>query len=221
MAAVKALFDNMACREIGEMDGLRYYLCSYDADEYFAFLELGGVERGEPAYREEYKALMNQLDSLSVTLTGGAVLADAAETGSRLVFKTTDLDGKTVTSEEIFSDHKITMINLWATWCDPCKNELPALAEMAKDFEKKGGRIIGICLDAEDEETMAEGREILKEAGADYLNIAPFEGREDVLPNKYYPTTYFVDENGVLLDEVISGAQLSRYPLALEKLLGE
>lgn len=34
-------------------------------------------------------------------------------------------------------------------------------------------------------------------------------------------TTYFVDENGVLLDEVISGAQLSRYPLALEKLLGE
>lgn len=221
MATVKALLDNMAYREIGEKDGLRYYVCSYDADEYLALLELGGVEQGDPAYREEYKALLKQLDSLSVTLTGDAVLANAAETGSKLVFETTDLEGNPVSSEEIFSGYEVTMINLWATWCDPCKNELPALAEMAKDFEQQGCRIIGICLDAEDEETMAEGLAILKEAGADYLNIAPFEGREEILPNKYYPTTYFVDENGVLLDEVISGAQVSRYPLALEKLLGE
>ena len=67
-----------------------------------------------------------------------------------------DLEGKPVKSEEIFSGHAITMINMWATWCDPCKEELPALAEMAESYEKKGCRIIGLCLDAEDEETMAK-----------------------------------------------------------------
>ena len=92
---------------------------------------------------------------------------------------------------------------------------------MAKDFEQQGCRIIGICLDAEDEETMAEGWAILKEAGVGYLNIVPFEGREEILPNKFYPTTYFVDENGILLDEVVTGAQLTQYPQVLAKLLAQ
>ena len=90
---------------------------------------------------------------------------------------------------------------------------------MAEDFDKQGCQIIGICLDAEDDETMAEGLKILKDAGVDYLNIAPFAEREELLPNQVYPTTYFVDENGIVLDEVISGAMLSRYPQVLEKLL--
>ena len=91
--------------------------------------------------------------------------------------------------------------------------------EMAEDFEKKGCQIIGLCLDAEDEETMAEGRAILNNAGVDYLNITPFEGREELLPNTMFPTSYFVDENGIVLDEVVNGALLEKYPKALEKLL--
>ena len=92
---------------------------------------------------------------------------------------------------------------------------------MAEDFEKRNCRIIGICLDAEDEATMAEGRAILEKAGVGYLNIVPFENREELLPNSAYPTTYFVDENGTVLDEVIVGAMLTRYPRALEKLLAD
>lgn len=65
-------------------------------------------------------------DSLGgcVDLTGGVKLAPAAVTGSRLVFETTDLEGKPVKSEEIFSGHAITMINMWATWCDPGWNRV-------------------------------------------------------------------------------------------------
>ena len=66
---------------------------------------------------------------------------------------------------------------------------------------------------------MAVGREILENSGVDYLNIAPFKGREEFLPNKVYPTTYFVDANGTVLDGVINGALLTRYPQTLEKLL--
>ena len=221
MASVAAFFDNIQYREIGEKEGLRYYLSSIDPDDCMLYLELQGVAEPDPAFLEEYSALLEQNESLadSVTLTGGAVLADSAELGSKLVFETTDLEGNPLTSEEIFSGHRITMINLWATWCDPCREELPELSRMAEDFEAQGCQIIGICLDAEDEETMAEGRAILEEAGVGYLNIVPFEGREELLPNKLYPTTFFVDEDGTVLDEVISGAMLTRYPQALEKLL--
>lgn len=69
------------------------------------------------------------------------------------------------------------------------------------------------------EMTIPEAREILTEAGVDYLNIVPFEGREDVLPNKLYPTTYFVDENGIIFEDIVSGAAVEQYPVTLEKLL--
>lgn len=67
------------------------------------------------------------------------------------------------------------------------------------------------------EMTIPEAREILTEAGVDYLNIVPFEGREDVLPNKLYPTTYFVDENGIIFEDIASGAAVEQYPVTLEK----
>lgn len=220
IAAVTAMHENMSFREIGEKDGLRYFVCSFDPEDQITLRAAG---QSDPSWLNEFKSLSADNDSLGgcVDLTGGVKLAPAAVTGSRLVFETTDLEGKPIKSEEIFSGHAVTMINMWATWCDPCKEELPALAEMAESYEKKGCRIIGLCLDAEDEETMAEARQILKEAGVSYLNIVPFEGRSELLPNKLYPTTYFVDENGTILDGTVYGAQLSKYPLVLEKLLSQ
>ena len=221
LKTVSEFYEHMEFREIGEKDGVRYYLCFWDPDEYLTLHELTGAAQVDSVYKDEFIAVSEQVKMLvdTVTLTGQAAFADVAEAGTKLVFETTDLEGNPVSSDEIFSGHRITMINMWATWCDPCKNELPALAKMAEDFEKQGCQIIGLCLDAEDEETMAEGRAILEEAGVGYLNIVPFEDRETLLPNKHYPTTYFVDENGIVLDEVISGAMLTQYPRALEKLL--
>ena len=97
------------------------------------YLELLGVTEPDPVYLDEYKALLEQNNRLvdNITLTGGAILADTAELGSKLVFETTDLEGNSITSDEIFTGHRVTMINMWATWCDPCKNELPELAKMA------------------------------------------------------------------------------------------
>lgn len=220
IAAVTAMYENMRFREIGEKDGLRYFLCGFDPDEQIA---LRDAAQTDPSWLDEFKTLARDFDSLagSVELVGGVKLADTAEAGSRLVFETVDLEGNPVTSDEIFSGHAVTMINMWATWCEPCKKELPALAEMAEEYEKKGCRIIGLCLDAEDEETVAEARAILEAAGVSYLNIVPFKGRSRLLPNKVYPTTYFVDENGTILDETVNGALLSRYPAVLDKLLAQ
>lgn len=220
-ASAAAIYEAMKVREIGEKDGMRYFLCSTDFDDFLKLLELQGSTGLDQEYLDEFKTLLELNDQLAdkVTLTGGANLAEPVKAGSKLVFETTDLEGKPVTSEEIFYGHKITMINMWATWCDPCKDELPELAKMAEDFDRQNCRIIGICLDAEDEATMAEGRAILENAGVGYLNIVPFENREELLPNSAYPTTYFVDENGTVLDEVIVGAMLTRYPRVLQKLL--
>ena len=47
--------------------------------------------------------------------------------GKTLSFETTDLDGNTVKSEDLFAQHELTMVNIWTTWCGPCKGELAGL----------------------------------------------------------------------------------------------
>ena len=55
-------------------------------------------------------------------------------------FKT--LDGKT----RKLSDYsgKVLIVDLWATWCGPCRQEIPHLIEMAKDYKSKGVEIVGL-----------------------------------------------------------------------------
>ena len=102
------------------------------------------------------------------------------------------------------------MINLWATWCHACIKEMPELAELAKEFEKNGCRIVGICLDA-DEEGMDElAREILKEKGVDYLNLVPPESVDEILPTIAYPTSFFFDSEGRMIVEPIRGAYVDQ-----------
>ena len=61
-------------------------------------------------------------------------------------FTAQDLDGNQV-DETIFEDAELTMINVWGTFCTPCLEEMPDLAELNREYQEKGVQIIGICSD--------------------------------------------------------------------------
>lgn len=117
-------------------------------------------------------------------------------------FSATDMDGNIV-DQTIFSNCKLTMINIWATFCSPCINEMPDLAVLHEaygdDFQ-----IIGIPIDVIDrnsqvvEEKKNEAERIISTTGANYTHIIP-----SVSLNKAYlsgvqsvPETIFVDSTG-------------------------
>lgn len=140
-------------------------------------------------------------------------------TGKALRFETTDLDGNPVRSEELFAQHKVTMLNIWATWCGPCKGELRELGEINRRVQEKNGAIIGILSDANDTETIALGQELLAENGADYLNLTLPAALEELGIIGGYPTSIFVDSNGVILAPPINGAVVSLYETRFGELL--
>ena len=110
------------------------------------------------------------------------------------------------------------MINLWATWCGPCVKEMPDLAKLSREYEKKGCRIIGICLDGAEEKD--EAIQILKDNGVEYLNLIAPDNIDDVLPSRVIPTTYFVDSEGaILVNPPVQGAAVEAYPEILDDLL--
>ncbi len=127
-------------------------------------------------------------------------------------FTATDLEGNTVT-QEIFADSDLTMVNIWATFCGPCINEMPELGELKKDYADKGVNVVGIVIDVTDSDGtvtadgLALAEEIVSETGADYTHLLP-SGDLMALSNaiSVVPTTVFVDSEGNVVGEEYYGA---------------
>lgn len=126
-----------------------------------------------------------------------------------LKFKTTDLDGKEVTSE-VFAASEVTMVNIWATWCPPCRAELPEIGNLARKYADKNCTVIGICSDVTDTDDSAleRAKEILAESNCEFINIKKNASLDKIYSNiQAYPTTLFFDKNGNIIGEIIVGSR--------------
>lgn len=70
---------------------------------------------------------------------------ETAVSSVRPLFKLKDLEDKVRDVKEW--DGQVLMINFWATWCPPCRREIPAFIELQEKYMDKGFKIIGIALD--------------------------------------------------------------------------
>ena len=189
----------------GDVVFYRYNL--EDAEETLTYLS--GIA---PAYQEEYRTLQAAFNEVLKNAEYYTPVIRGEElVGTVISFETTDLDGNPVKSEDIFKDHEITMVNLWATWCHNCIGEMTELGEMAERFAEKNVAVVGICTDADEE--LDECREILKEHNVNYLNLMPVEDLDELLQwNGALPTSYFFDSNGTLLRLGFRGAPQTMDP---------
>ena len=200
--------------EIGKVGEVTYYL--FDAPE----LLYHPADDIEPEYVEEYHKLHDDLiEALKNAEFFPAIIPGANLIGQTFKFETTDVDGNPVKSEEIFAQHKITMVNIWATWCGNCVGEMKELAEMNRRLADKNVAVIGICNDAD---TNPDGcKEILAEKEVDYLNLMPVDNLDEILLIPGLPTSYFIDSEGKIMSAPFIGAprEMSAYEKVIDSLL--
>lgn len=128
-------------------------------------------------------------------------------------FTAADMEGNPVT-QEIFQDHDLTMINIWATFCGPCISEMPDLAQLQGEFGDDF-QVIGIVVDAADRngntlpDKKTEAATIIDGTGANYLHLLPSKSLlQNYLHNvQSVPETIFVDEDGCQVGERYLGAR--------------
>lgn len=116
---------------------------------------------------------------------------------------------------------QVVVINLWASWCPPCRAEMPALQRVYEDYQDRGLVVLGVNMTAQD--SVAEAEEF-----AGQLDLAfPILYDRTGLVGKLYqsralPTSFFVDREGVI-QEVVVGGPLTEVTLRshLEPLLEE
>lgn len=138
-------------------------------------------------------------------------------------FATKNLAGETVTNE-IFAQKKITVVNIWGTFCPPCIAEMPDLGVLAKNLPADA-QLIGIVCDAQsaaDNQTLDAAKKILAEANANFPNLIPNAELSNFLQNVYaVPTTIFVDAQGNLIGEPVIGADVESYRQRVKDFLNE
>ncbi len=142
-----------------------------------------------------------------------------------LVFEGQDLDGNAVTSD-IFSQSKLTMINVWATYCNPCLREMPDLGELAGEYDTADFQLIGIVSDVQEngsEDKLEKAVSLVEKTGADYPHLLLNESLYSALVVNVsgVPTTFFVDENGVVLGAVVGSYEKSVWKEIIDGLLEE
>ena len=135
-------------------------------------------------------------------------------------FSTTDMDGNKVTND-IFADYDLTVVNFWATYCTPCIDELPELAEWKKELPDNVnliGLLVNVDEKGSDQYKLAE--KIIKETGADYQHLLATEEFDDLISDLVgVPTTFFVDSTGKIIGEPFAGADVDAYKQTVEDYL--
>jgi len=140
--------------------------------------------------------------------------AKAPESKSLAPFWTLDLEGNEIT-ETIFSPYQLTLVNIWATFCSPCLQEMPALAELRNEFATKNVNIIGIVTDVyhSNQKIFAENRNtanyIIAQTGADYIHLLPSQDLVNLRlkDSQVVPETFFVDSTGKIVGQTYYGAR--------------
>lgn len=201
-------------KEIGKAEDCTFFRM-YEFDKMQA-------ENLEEGFKEEFEALYDELgELLEKAEYFKPVPPFEGLVGTKIEFETTDIDGNPITSDEIFSKHEVTMVNVWATWCTWCIYELPELNEINKRLEAKDCAIVGLVGDGTDEGTIAEAKQLLKENGDEYLNILPWDGAlTDAFPmDQGWPTSFFVDREGKIVSTPVVGAAIETYEMVIDQIL--
>lgn len=118
-------------------------------------------------------------------------------------FELPDLDGKPVRLSSLRG--KYTLIDFWASWCGPCRKEIPNLKKVYAGYKDKGLQLIGVSLDNSD----AAWRKAVDEEQLDYLQLNDPENITGRLYNfSGIPFIILISPEGIILEKGLRGAEV-------------
>jgi thiol-disulfide isomerase/thioredoxin len=130
-------------------------------------------------------------------------------------FTLKSVDGKTVS----LSDYKgkAVLLNFWATWCGPCKLEMPWLIQMQKKYASKGFTVLGI---SEDDGSTKQVSDFMAKMGVDYP-VLMYDDRMNKAYGgiDYLPTSYYIGRDGKVIIEAGGLISESEMEANIQKIL--
>ncbi|HEX8146371.1 MAG TPA: cytochrome c biogenesis protein/redoxin [Pyrinomonadaceae bacterium] len=127
----------------------------------------------------------------------------------------TTLDGKPLKVSELRG--QVVLLNFWATWCVPCRSEIPSLNAMHRDLSGRGFRVLGVTTNDSAELV----RDYQKEVKQDYTVALGDDGVASKYSVGVLPTTFIIDRQGRIRHTVIGEKSRAQFEALINPLLDE
>lgn len=142
-----------------------------------------------------------------------------------LAFTAMDVDGQEVTSE-IFENARLTMLNIWATYCNPCLEEMPYLGEISSEYDAADFQLVGIVSDVSETSSQKDidyAKELIAQTQANYPHLLLGQDLYSTLVGgvSAVPTTFFVKQDGEVLGYFVGAADKETWKELIDGLLAE
>lgn len=124
--------------------------------------------------------------------------------GSGKIMRLADFSGKPL------------ILNFWATWCPPCKHELPWLVAIQNKYSSQGLKVVGVSLDEADEPAVAK---VIASAGINYTILYASLDSLTSLGADGLPLTFYIGKNGKVRRKVLGIASYDELEKNVQELL--
>lgn len=145
-------------------------------------------------------------------------ISDVTKSKESVDFSWTE-DGKDVK----LSDYKgkVVLINFWATWCPPCRKELPDLSSIAGDLKLKDFKMIGVSVDEDISKlkTFLQSNSLSYTIVHDMTTLTAKYMEAGGINENVIPQTYIIDKNGKIVESIIGGKSKSEFLQLINKYL--
>jgi peroxiredoxin len=153
------------------------------------------------------KTALTRWAALAALSLFAVVLAGATPVPAKAAaaWKLKDVDGNTVTLDQFRG--KVVILDFWATWCPPCRTEIPGYIALQNKYAADGLVIIGVSVDTDG---VGPVKKFIKDMGMNYIVVMADDNIQDAYgPIGGYPTTFIIDRDGQIRDK-----KLGRKPVA-------
>ena len=112
---------------------------------------------------------------------------------------------------------KVVVLDFWATWCPPCRSEIPGYVRLQEKYKDQGLVIIGLSMDQ-------EGPDVVKKFMADFHINYPIVMADDSVAQAFggvdgIPTTFIIDRTGKIRDKKVGAMETAEYEKVLRQYL--
>ena len=196
-----------------DLIGLAKDVISTNNDKYLSALLLENNLATQTITAEEGKAYFEKFTDKIKQSRAGKSIEKIVKAATEVVvgkpapdFSAPSPEGKTIALKESLG--KVTIIDFWASWCAPCREENPNVVALYNELHEKGLNIIGVSLDREDD----KWKEAIAKDGLTWPQVSNLKFWQEPIAEQYnvksIPATFILDENGIIVARDLRGDEL-------------